>query len=874
MSISTGRRRPLGLLAAAAVAGAASLVAAAGPAYAAGTHSVSSPDGSITFTVTDQPDGSLTYEVTAGTTAIFEESPLGITTDEVDFAEGLAFAAESRTSIDETYTLPAGTDPSYTNRAEELVLEYTKDGETMELVVRAYDDGVAYRYRLPGEGDLTVTGESSGFRLPAGTGGWAADWNGNYEQDYIYRDAAQLNSGADLTMPLLASIADNRYFALITEANVYNANASYAPAMLEGDGQGTGLLRVARTPDQAFPIASAHPFQTPWRTAVIAADLDALYNTDLVQNLNPPAAEQPDWVAPGRAGWTWYTDDDSAADMDKQKQMVDFAASMGWEYVTVDCCYDPATDLPEISEYAARRGVKIFAWVTAEPFATPELADALAAEHKAYGVAGLKVDFFLNDSQEVQEWYQSIGDAAGEHELMLDLHGSTKPSGENRTWPWVLTTEAVAGTEHYKYPPPTTARLDATLPFTRGPLGGMDYTPAMISQNDSILTQAHTLAQSIVFTSAMVNYADSAAAYEQWPGRHLLRAVPTVWDESRVVEGFPGDHITVARRSGEDWFIGAMTDPARTASVPLDFLDAGTYTATIFADDAEGRVEVSTQQVTSGDTLSLPMIATGGASVHLSTTPLEQIGADDTRYEAEDQVLGGGAAVGDCKGCSEGAKAGFLGAGGSVEFTDVTAAEAGTHELTFSYTSGDPRDVRITVNGQVIATEELTDSGGWEFVNKWTVDVPLQAGPNTIRFDNPDEYAPDIDALTVSRTTEAEDPGNTLSGGAAVAPCAECSGGSLVTGLDGSGSLTVADLGTADAGNHTVRLHYASADDATVLVSVGGGAPVEVALPATGSDTAVATKTIGLDLPTSGGTVTVTGASAPGLGVDSVSIVR
>ncbi|MEU6860707.1 glycoside hydrolase family 97 N-terminal domain-containing protein [Glycomyces sp. NPDC046736] len=873
MSSNTGRGRPTAALigAVATAVAAATAVTSAGPAFAADAHTVSSPDGSITFTVAEHPDGSLTYEVTAGTTTIFEESPLGIATAEVDFTSGLDFESESRSSIDETYTLPAGTDPSYHDRAEELVLEYTKDGATLELVVRAYDDGIAYRYRLPGEGDLAITDESSGFRLPEGTGGWAADWNGNYEQDYLYRDAAELNSGEDLTMPVLASIADNSYYALITEANVYNANASYAPAMLEGDGEGTGLLQVARTPDQAFPIPSAYPFQTPWRTAVVAADLDTLYNTDLVQHLNPPAAEQPDWVAPGRAGWTWYTDDDSAADMDKQKQMVDFAASMGWEYVTVDCCYTPATDLPEISEYAAQRGVKIFAWVTAEPFATPELADALAAEHKAYGVAGLKVDFFLNDSQEVQQWYQSIGDAAGEHELMLDLHGSTKPGGENRTWPWVLTTEAVAGTEHYKYPPPTTARLDATFPFTRGPLGSMDYTPAMISQNDSILTQAHTLAQSIVFTSSMVNYADSAAAYSQWPGRHLLRAVPTVWDESHVVEGFPGDHVTVARRSGADWFIGAMTDPARTASVPLDFLGEGEYTATIFSDDAEGRVEVSTQVVTSADTLSLPMIATGGVSVHLSHTPLEQIGADDTRYEAEDpgNTLGGTAVTGDCKGCSEGGKVGYLGLGGSVEFNDVRAAEAGLHDLTFTYTSGDPRDVRITVNGEVVSTEQLSDSGGWEFVNQWTVEVPLEAGANTIRFDNPDQYAPDIDSFTLTRTTEAED--GALTGGASAETCADCSGGALVTGLD-TGSVAL-DLTAASGGNHTVRLDYASAEDATIFVSVDGAAPIEVALPATGSAQAVATKTLGLDLAASGSTVTVTGASAASLGLDALRVV-
>jgi alpha-glucosidase len=849
---------------------------AASPAAALVTHTVTSPDGQIQFTVTDQPSGALTYTVTAGGTTILGDSPLGIATSATDFSTGLAYSSEVRTVITETYSLPAGTEPSYLNDGREMALTYTKSGQTMHLIVRAYNDGVAFRYRLPGSGSVSITAESSGFRLPAGTGGWAAPFNSNYEQDYIYRTAAQLNSGVDLTMPALASIDDNSYFALMTEANVYNSGASFAPAMLDGDGLGTGLLRVARTPDQAFPMSSTYPFQTPWRVVIVAADLDILYNSDLVQNLNPPAASTPSWVKPGRAAWSWYSDEDSASDLDKQKQMVDFAASMGFEYVTVDCCYTPATDLPAISAYAAQRGVKIFAWVTAAPFATPAMADALMAEHAAYGVAGLKVDFFLSDSQAVQQWYQSIGDAAGDHELMLNLHGSTKPGGENRTWPWVLTSEAVAGTEHYKYPPPTTAAADVTYPFTRGPLGSMDYTPAMISQNASVLTQGHTLAQSIVFTSGMINYADSAAAYEQWPGRHLMRAVPTTWDESTVVEGFPGDHITVARRSGSDWFIGAMTSPARTATVPLSFLGSGSYTATIFADDAYGRLGVTTQTVTSATTLSLPMIATGGVSVHISQTPLAQIGSGDTRYEAEaaSNTLAGGAAAAACKGCSIGWKVGNVGSGGSVTFTDVTATTAGTHRMTFTYTSADPRSVRITVNGTVLSTVALPDSGGWEFVNKWSVDVPLNAGSNTIRFDNPSAYAPDIDALTIERLTEAEASGNTRAGGATTASCAGCSGGSFVTGLNGSGTLDVNGLTVAAAGNHTVRIDYASATAQTIQVRVNGGTAITVSLPATGSSTAVATKTLGLTLTSGSNVIQVSGASSSAVGIDRITVVR
>lgn len=870
-----GRRRLISIaVGAVAVLGISLLTAT--PAAALVTHTITSPDGQINLTVTDQPSGSLTYAVTAGSTTVFGSSPLGITTSGTDFTSGLTYTGESRSVITETYSLPAGTKPSYTNDGREMILTYTKGAATMQLIARAYNDGIAFRYRLPGSGSVTITNETTGFRLNPADGGWAAPWNANYEQDYIYRNAAGLNSGTNLTMPALVSVNSNTYYTLITEANVYNSNASYAPAMLKGDGAGTGLLNVARTPDQGFPMSSTYPFQTPWRTAIIASNLNKLYNSDLVQNLNPPAAATPSWVKPGRAAWSWYSDEDSASDLNKQKQMVDFAASMGFEYVTVDCCYTPSVDLPAISAYAHQKGVKVFAWVTADAAQTPTAATNLVTSHKAYGVDGLKVDFFLSDSQAVQQWYQSIGDAAGAGQMMLNLHGSTKPSGENRTWPWVLTTEAVAGTEHYKYPPPTTAAADVTYPFTRGPIGSMDYTPAMISQNSSILTQAHTLAQAIVYNSGMINYADSAAAYEQWVGRHIMRAIPTTWDETKIVEGFPGDHITMARRSGSDWFIGGMTSPARTASVPLSFLGAGTYTATIFSDNASGRLQMSTQSVTSATTLSLPQIATGGVAVHISQTPLPLIGNGDARYEAESaaNTFAGGAASQACKGCSGGSKIGNVGSGGSVQFNNITASSAGTHRMTFTYTSADPRSVRITVNGTVLTTASLPDSGGWEFVNKWSVDVPLVAGNNTIKFDNPSAFAPDIDALTIERITQAEASSNTLGGGAATTSCSGCSGSSAVGGLNGSGTLDINGLTAAAVGNHTVRLDYASATAQTVQIQVNGGTAITVNLPATGSATATATKTLGLTLATGTNTIRVKSASAAGVLIDKVSVVR
>jgi len=308
----------------------------------------------------------------------------------------------------------------------------------------------------------------------------------------------------------------------------------------------------------------------------------------------------------------------------------------------------------------------------------------------------------------------------------------------------------------------------------------------------------------------------------------------------------------------------------------LTFLGSGSYTATIFSDNANGRVQVSTQTVTSATTLSLPMIATGGVSVHISQTALPQIGSGDTRYEAEStsNTRTGTASVDACKGCSTGSKVGNVGSGGSVQFNGVTATTPGTHRMTFTYTSGDPRSVRITVNGTVLSTEALPDSGGWEFVNKWSVDVPLNAGSNTIKFDNPAAFAPDIDALTIERRTEAEATGNTLAGGAAAASCAGCSGSTFVKSLSGTGTLDVNGLTVAAAGNHTVKLDYASATAQIVQVQVNGGAAITVNLPATGSSTAVATKTLGLALTAGTNVIRVKSASSAAVGIDRISVVR
>jgi alpha-glucosidase len=844
-----------------------------GAAHALTAHTVTSPNGLISLTVTDQADGSLTYQVTAGSQTILGQSPLGIATSAVDLTTGLSFVSQNQVTIDETYSLPAGTKPSYRNHANELTLTYSKGGSTLELRVRAYDDGVAYQYRLPGSGSVTISGESSGFRLPTNTGGWAASWRTDYEGDYVYHSPSELN-GADYTLPVLASINNNAYFALLTEAGVYNKNASYAPSLASGSGDGSGLLKVGRTPDQAFPMSSTLPFESPWRVVVVAGDLNTLVNSDLVQNLNPATtATDTSWVAPGRAAWSWYVDESSASSIAKQKAYVDFAESMGFEYVTVDCCYNKP-DLATIASYAAQHGVKIFAWVTADSINTPSTADAEMQLLKSYGVVGLKVDFFLKDSQAVIGWYQTIAEAAQRNQMMVNFHGATKPGGENRVWPWVVTSEAVRGIEHYKYPPPPSARLNVTLPFIRNPLGGMDYTPTVLSENSATTTQGQALAEAVVFTSAMQHYSDSAAAYSQWVGRHLMRVLPTTWDETKVLEGFPGNYITEARRKGSAWFIGAMTDQARTAQVPLTFLGAGSYTATIFADGSNGRLTVSTQTVTNSTTLSLPLLATGGAAVHIAANPLPQIGAADTRYEAESptNTLTGTASPSVCAACSGGTKIGNLDTTSAIQFNGVQASSAGTYNLELNYIAGDARPVQIQVNGTVATTLTVDTTGGWSRVGQLSVPVTLRAGSNTIRLANPSGWAPDIDSLTISRTYEAEASANTRTGTASIASCSDCSNGQKVGNLGQGSTLTFNGVTATTAGNKTIRIAYTSADPRTAYVSVNGGTSTPIDFHSTTSWDKTGTATIGLSLSAGTNTITFSNPSGWAPDIDNISV--
>lgn len=735
----------------------------------AGTqYTTSSPDGSLTATVYLE-GGQLFYTVTKNGSTIVEKSRLGIKTSNTDFYSGMSFVSTGTSSWNNTYSIPGGKKSLYQDNAVQREYVVSQGSAQLKIYIRAYNDGFAFRYYIPGPGATYIEKEYTEYNFPDGTGGWGYPWVNTYEGTWKYYGPATLDTST-VTMPFLASISNNSYWALFTEANMYNADGTYCPSVLTGSAGEN--MKLAYAPDQAqygTKLEVALPFQTPYRAVIITDNLNDLVNSNLVENLNPESKiTDTSWIKPGIAAWSWWSEDyfgdpnvpegyrEVPYSYERQKDYVDFAASMGWEYVTVDAGWAKWTDgtVAELCQYAAAKGVGIFIW--ASPYVhTPYGASRMNIRKWAsWGVKGLKVDMTQNDSQVGMSFLESVADYCAELKLMVFFHNSTKPGGEERTWPNVISSEGVLGAEHYKlyWPPAPTAYHNCVLPFTRNVLGSMDYTPAALSNTNKNTTQGHQLALSIVYESKIQNYADSIDIYRNWKGTELLRVVPASWEETKLLDGYPGNYAVMARRSGSDWYIGAITDGARTITIPLSSLnlDPGSYTAYVYKDGATGEFiskEIST--VTAASTLTVPLLQTGGCAILISKTTVPGMPHDPyTYYEAENATLAGGASVSDCANCSNGKKVGNLGKTATVEF-NVIVPTPGTYKVKLNYLTADERWINYSVNGGPGTLLKLRlDSGSWNVVRSYTTDMYLNAGSNKIKFSYTD-WAPDIDNIGI-----------------------------------------------------------------------------------------------------------------------------
>lgn len=557
--------------------------------------------------------GELLFEARHDGQPVIAPSPLGLRTAHADLATGLAFDTITERAVDETYRTVIGKRRDHHHRATEWTLAFSKGTDRLELQVQVSDQGIGYRYRVPWTGPVTVTEELSGYRIPPEARAVLLPYdNGrcDYEEIQHQTTVAEAES-IRYGYPALFGLDD--VWLLITESGL---DGGYAGSRLTYDGERFAV-------DLPGPyVTAASPLTTPWRTMIIGG-LDAIVASDLVPSLAPPSRlADPSWVVPGAAAWSWWSDGPSCRDPEAQKVWIDFAASVGWPYVLLDSGWHRDW-APEVIAYAKERGIGVFLWSHWQHLDT-ELEHREKLElWKEWGAAGVKIDFTESDGQERIRWFDEILAATARIGLMVVFHGGTIPRGTERTWPQFLSAEAVKGAEWIKPKPgkdplyPPTHYL--ALAFTRNVQGPMDFTPCTFSAVRTI-SAGFELALSVIFESGIQHFADSLDVYRSMPeALSLLGGVPVAWDETRLLSGDPADHVVLARRHGDDWYVGAgVSGPARTVAVPLDFLDHGAWTAAAYLDADGDRIAVRTSTVEAGATLDLPVAANGGFTLRLT----------------------------------------------------------------------------------------------------------------------------------------------------------------------------------------------------------------------------------------------------------------
>jgi hypothetical protein len=605
-------------------------LALSGPVPTSNAQSVnwnlSSPNGALNVAVFQSaptPDAptQLFYQIQLRGVTVINPSPLGaqLFGDTNDFVGNLALRDVRDVVIDETYRMPSGKRAIHRNYANEKTLTFANSaGQMVDIIFRAYDDGIAYRYHFHGAGLRDLMDETTGFSVPPGATAWMQLYMPFYENFYTRGVVGRDFTSGHYAFPALYTTQGA--WVMLTEAAV---NGNYAASRLVASGTADGVFRLGH-PDMM--LSATLPWVTPWRVAIIGQRLSDVVESVLVDNLNPPAeSADTSWIRPGRVAWSWWSDSDSPRSLPKQRSFVDLAQAMGWEYMLVDEGWDSRW-IPDLVTYANPRGVGVLLWARWTDLDTPDERAALLPLWKSWGIKGIKVDFMNSDSQTVMAFYDDISRATFEQRLMINFHGATIPRGQRRQWPHIMTYEAVRGAEYYKFrslADPTTEHT-TTLPFTRNVVGPMDYTPVTFSARERITTAAHELALAVVFESGLQHFADAPRFYTSSVGRPFLSAVPARWDETRLLDGYPGEFAVVARRHGDVWYIGAINaGAARNVSLSLAFLDQNRYAAYTYRDGANAN-EIIAQQgmIDPREPLMLNLPPNGGFAACLVADPV------------------------------------------------------------------------------------------------------------------------------------------------------------------------------------------------------------------------------------------------------------
>jgi alpha-glucosidase len=606
---------------------------------------VASPDGQIVFILSDAQhthaleaaSRDLRYAVDFHGKWLMDDSELGLK------LEGQAALGPRMNQLhvetgqhDETYAIPVGKTSTVRDHYNFAVVDLGDDaGRKLTLEIRAFDDGLAFRYLVPDQPAIhraRIEHELTQFRYNKDATIYPLILDGfqtPYEDEYQIRQVSGIHRDWLIGLPLLGDVAGVGWVA-VTEADIDNYAGMYL-----GKDKPLFSLHAELSPriDQpGIAVETGAPFRTPWRVLLIGDQPGRLIESNIVLNLNPPSRiADTTWIRAGKSAWDWWSGEAApGADFPPgmntatMKHYIDFASASGFPYMLIDAGWalaerkgpkdyaavaditrvTPEVDMPELLRYAKEKNVRLWLW--SHWTSVDKYMDQAFPLFERWGIAGVKIDFMNRDDQQMVTWYRHVVELAAQYHLMIDFHGAFKPDGLRRTWPNLITREAVMGKEYLKWSARTTPIHNTTLPFTRMLAGPLDYTPGAFGNSDrenfvardkmpmDLGTRAHELALYVVLESPLQMVADYP---EHYAGQHdfeFLRQVPTTWDEVRVLGGTPREFVTIARRSGRDWYVGSITNwDARDLEVPLSFLGDGGYLAEIYADASDAAAEAT-----------------------------------------------------------------------------------------------------------------------------------------------------------------------------------------------------------------------------------------------------------------------------------------
>ncbi len=633
------------------------------------TYSILSPDKQVLFeiSVTEKVAMSVYYQ----DKPIITNSEFGLQFDQSPYlGNDMMVIKEINNVINEEWTPVVGQHATVLNQANELVLDL-KEGRfparELQMVLRAYNDGIAFRYVIPEsfkrfignyEEGMTIplVQENSSFKFAEDHTVWASNYGGyasHQEGEFNKMKLSDIDKEDVIGLPLLVQIQPDLY-AAITEANL----TDWAGMYLSADPKSKDITlttKLSPLPNSSTLVNVKPGSKSPWRVMMIGEQPGDLIESQIIWNLNDPCAiEDPSWIKPGVSAWDHWWSGEVKMDTETIKKYIDLAAEMGWEYMLVDWnWYGPpfkpgggdignpdsdittvvdAVDMPGIIKYANDKNVDILIWLLWDH--VEKQMDEAFPLYEQWGIKGVKIDFMARDDQWMVNWYHKVVKKAAEHHLTVDFHGAYKPTGWTRTYPNLLTREGVMGNEYSKWSSRVTPEHTTTLPFTRMLAGQMDFTPGAFlnksmdefrngSPAEAMGTRCNQLAMFVVYYSPLTVACDHPDNYRNQPGIEFLKEVPTVWDDTKVLNGNVGEYITMARKNGNRWFLGAMTNSeARSLSVDLDFLGEGKWEIHYFKDAKDAdvhpeKLEMGVQKVTSESELEIWMAPGGGYSAYI-----------------------------------------------------------------------------------------------------------------------------------------------------------------------------------------------------------------------------------------------------------------